>query len=110
MPKSPTGFRRFCLVVAATLVLGGFVAWRWPDPVVERNTMRTSVPNHSAAPVLAVPRVISDDSAPAARTLFTFVHPMNAAELTSALPAPAHEINYVRVNREYLAGKRSPFW
>lgn len=42
--------------------------------------------------------------------LFEYARPENAAELTQALPAPSQEIHYVRVRREVLTGKRSPFW
>lgn len=42
--------------------------------------------------------------------LFSWAQPAEAAALTAALPAPSREVRYVRVNRELLAGKTSPFW
>jgi hypothetical protein len=34
----------------------------------------------------------------------------NASALTAALPAPAHRIQYVRIDRPLIEGKSSPFW
>jgi hypothetical protein len=42
--------------------------------------------------------------------LFSWAQPAEAAALTAALPAPSREVRYVRVNRDLLAGKTSPFW
>ncbi len=42
--------------------------------------------------------------------LFEFVRPANAAALDAALPAPSKEIHYVRLNRDLITGKGSPFW
>jgi hypothetical protein len=46
-------------------------------------------------------------SAPA---LFIFVEPPDAPALDRALPAPAREIHYVRVNPALFTDKPSPFW
>ena len=45
-----------------------------------------------------------------AHTLFAVVRPTNAVELDRALPAPAWRVGYVRIDRELVRGKHSPFW
>ncbi len=42
--------------------------------------------------------------------LFAVVEPRAASELTAALPAPSRLVQYVRIDRAWLAGKHSPFW
>lgn len=42
--------------------------------------------------------------------LFRVVDSQQAAQLTAALPAPARSVQYVRIDRAWLAGKHSPFW
>lgn len=49
-------------------------------------------------------------AAAASGKLFEFVSPANAGALDAALPAPAREIHYVRINRAFIEGKSSPFW
>jgi hypothetical protein len=46
----------------------------------------------------------------AADQFLAFVQPPDAAALTAALDAPAQEVRYVRINRELIEGKQSPFW
>src|SRR5687768_8460776 len=48
--------------------------------------------------------------APTAFPLFSFVQPDNAAALNAELPAPSHEVHYVRVDATLTEGKQSPFW
>jgi hypothetical protein len=43
-------------------------------------------------------------------SLFRVLEAVDAARLTSALPAPARVVHYVRLDRAWLAGKHSPFW
>lgn len=49
-----------------------------------------------------------DRAAP--NTLFAFDQPPDAAALDAALPAPARQIHYVRLNTALFTGKDSPFW
>jgi hypothetical protein len=42
--------------------------------------------------------------------LFAFANPLNRAQLDAALPAPAREVHYVRLNAALIEGKQSPFW
>jgi len=46
----------------------------------------------------------------ASGALFAYATPSNAAALSAALPAPAREIHYVRIDRALIEGKSSPFW
>lgn len=96
------------LLVAAGI---GAVVWRGgapePVPVAAESEITRTVPRvvtpraASATPIAAV---VSP------RSLFTYAQPLHAAVLDAALPAPAREIAYVRVDASLAAGKRSPFW
>lgn len=44
------------------------------------------------------------------RQLFTFVQPAQSARWTAVMPAPSHEVHYVRPNVALAEGKASPFW
>ncbi len=44
------------------------------------------------------------------RNLFSYAAPVDGPALTRALPAPTRTMHYVRLNRELLSGKSSPFW
>ncbi|MSU24891.1 MAG: hypothetical protein EXS32_13845 [Opitutus sp.] len=67
-------------------------------------TLSSPVASPAPAPVSAVGPAIAPG------VLFTYATPANAAALDAALPAPASQIHYVRVDRALIASKASPFW
>ncbi len=100
-----------CLGLVAATLLVWWAAKTRPRP--ERST----APAAATAPASAIqlPGRIEDAPAPAAagtaaRPLFTFVAPPEAGVLSAALPAPARELHYARLNTAWLGGKHSPFW
>lgn len=96
------------LSVVAVVVIGLFCSrGRRAEPEVDAR-----IATRSEFPRRQNPGRLGQPPAPvgAPRALFTFVQPSNAVALTSALPAPAREVHYVRVDRGLVSGKRSPFW
>ena len=118
MLKTSAAFRRFALLL---LLAAGVAGFFWRRAEVEPASAGRSPPRSTAAvaPIVA-PLEIAPGKArattPAVPTtaaptrLFSLVQPPDAVALGAALPAPAHEIHYVRLNRALLTGKRSPFW
>ncbi|MBL9186780.1 MAG: hypothetical protein JNK23_04830 [Opitutaceae bacterium] len=88
-------------LIVLLLMAGGaaFGGWRiWSES-----------PERAASPVAVSPRLPAG-SPDAPRALVAFVTPPDPAALDAALPAPAQEITYVRVDAGLAAGPRSPFW
>ncbi len=120
MLKSPATFRRLGLLLIGAAAVTGFFGLRvkFSPRVVESERVFAGAKAAASGPVTpsvsfatAPKAVLSVGAAPAAAAaLFSFVSTVAAAELNVALPAPAHEIYYVRLNRAQLTGKRSPFW
>ena len=107
--------RQRLLALALGLALGAviFVA-RW-QPEVRPEAIRDGDP----ASRVGSAEGAAAKSAPVARpvpvfardALFAFDQPANASALDAALPAPAREISYVRLNATLIANpKTSPFW
>jgi len=105
-----------CCLLVASLGLAFFASRRSgerPAPValagsVEGPPSTRGVPAQAVElPVAAVAPVSAGGLE---QQLFSWVQPPEAAALTAALPAPAREVRYVRVNRAVFAGKASPFW
>ena len=106
-------FRRPRLLwsAVALFLAAGVLALRW-----ERNAAGGA----QAGEVDALRTRLAADPAPPARertsevsasaALFSFVAPADAAALDALLPGPTRELRYVRVDKEWVAGKRSPFW
>ncbi|MEO6245477.1 MAG: M12 family metallo-peptidase, partial [Opitutaceae bacterium] len=116
MSKFPAAIRRIVLLLGL-----GVAGWLWFSegrPTHGRKAAARALPNAkmSAKERGGIAASLPPDAgagpstmvAPAA--LFSFVATAEAALLNAALPAPAHEIHYVRLNRAALVGKRSPFW
>lgn len=111
MSKFPKARRWYVLILAAVAVLLVVTSRRAPD-------LRTASP---AAAAPRGPRAVEgtaathpgagQETAPsAARPLFTFAQPADAAALTAALPAPTRDMRYIRIDRALIEGKASPFW
>lgn len=104
------------LLTIGALLLAAAVAYRsLPSaqgpalPVSRRPALATPAPEPLAAvPAPALPT--GADIPLAADQLLAFVQPANASALTAELRAPATEVRYVRINRELIEGKQSPFW
>lgn len=104
-----------CCLLVAGLGLAGYGALRssgTPAPVDAFGPDRPAV-----ARAAGVPRADARTGVPTAEPraagvprLFSWVEPREAAALTEALPAPSRDVRYVRVNRDVVAGKASPFW
>lgn len=125
MPPNST-LRRCCLLLALCGGLGALLALKRATPAARAGAAaRATGPNTAHTPAEArhpaaqpdptVPRAEPPATAVApaatrARALFSFVQPPHAAALTAALPAPASEVRYVRIDRELVRGKQSPFW
>lgn len=116
--KNPILIRRVVLLAGLLAVLGtGFMVWRG------RELFRPDAPS-SAAPRGSdrVAAQVADSQTPVTpaengsrgasplRELFVFAVPAEAAAFDRALPAPATEVRYVRINRELFEAKDSPFW
>jgi hypothetical protein len=110
MPKFPSGPRGLYLILlaaAGALFFGWRLAPRSTQPATDLTaSKRASKP----APSGAAYSPASIFAAKPDRALFTFVHVSEAAELDQALPAPAREIAYAKINTDLITGKRSPFW
>ena len=117
MPPAPS--RRLPLLVLVALVLGGIVAFQQSPPGPRAAAPRPSMtrPVVTAANDSGV-APIAETTLPAptvepgfgAGQLLAFVQPANADVLTAALRPPASVVRYVRINRELIESKASPFW
>jgi hypothetical protein len=106
---------RLSFVLLAALVLGGILAIQRSGPPAARPTApRPSLPRPvaTAATVAGAAGAVPAATAPAwgANQLLAFVQTADAARLTAALRPPASVVRYVRINRELVEGKASPFW
>ncbi len=96
--------------------VAGALVWRaGHESEPGRESAQTEVGSAASAVVedgamKGIPPASSLQGPAIARPLFAFVTPPDAARLDSMLPAPTREMRYVRVDRAWLAGKRSPFW
>ena len=76
------------------------------SPGASAGAATPSSPATSQTPPPAL--VAAPEFAPGA--LFAYARPANAAQLDTALPAPARTVYYVRLNAALIEGKSSPFW
>src|SRR4051812_40505222 len=102
MQKSPS--RRWTLwCVLLVLGVSGVMISRHArnrNPSKDGLTSRTSLSSNERDPgPLPLGESASSSTVATGRALFALAHPANAAALSAALPAPAHEIHYVRLNR-----------
>ena len=116
--------RRFrLLALAAILALGvgaGIFAARRPIPIRDGPPKRDEgvaspvvvgeATSSSPASLQTPPPAPAAAPATAPVPLFAYATPFNAAALDAALPAPARQIYYVRLDTARIAGKASPFW
>ncbi|MBI4624057.1 MAG: hypothetical protein HY736_12685 [Verrucomicrobia bacterium] len=115
MVHSRKGRRWLFLFVVLALSAGVFSMRRRQDvgaqqlPASPGQVANAPEPSARAAERTAVSSANSV-AAPDRGGLFAFAHPPDAAALDAALPAPAREILYVRLNAALIAGKQSPFW
>jgi hypothetical protein len=85
------------------------------EPAGERAGEARSEPKQSSVPAAGQtvgPGAVqnSNGGLHPAPALFAFTQTADRLALDQALPAPARDVYYVRVNRELAAGKGSPFW
>lgn len=115
MKESSPG-RRLQILILGALLLAAAVAYRaLPPGRVPATSLapRAVVTAPTAAPAAAVPspvEIVSMETPLGADQLLGFVQPANAAELNATLHALSTEVRYVRINREFIEGKQSPFW
>ena len=103
---------RLCLV-ASLLFAAGIGAVTWPEAAPEsRPAAQVHETARSGSTFVTARAAAAAVVAPTAsvRPLFSYAQPPDVAALNSALPAPAREIAYVRIDRDLTVGKRSPFW
>ncbi len=114
MKESPP--RRRPLLTLGALLLTAVVAYRSVPPaqapalpVSRRPAVAVPAPEPLAAnPAQTAPAAA--DVPLAADQFLAFVQPADAASLSASLRAPAADVRYVRINRELIEGKQSPFW
>ncbi len=111
--KESSPARRLQILILGALLLAAAVAYRALPASRVSSTARAPRAVVTAAAVTAAPApvvVITMETPLAADQLLGFVQPANAAELNATLHALATEVRYVRINREFIEGKQSPFW
>jgi hypothetical protein len=121
MPRVSRSVRlTLATLLACAVGTGAFLAWRtdwtrenlWKrDKGIASRVARAGV-TPPASPAFPQTPPSASAAAPifASNALFAFAPPANAAQLDTALPAPAHAVYYVRLNAALIEGKRSPFW
>lgn len=113
--KEPSPGRRLQILILGALLLAAVVAYRALPPGRVTPTSlapRVVVTAPAAAPAAAAPSpaaAITMETPLAADQLLGFVPPPSAAIIAS-LHALSKEVRYVRINRELIEGKQSPFW
>lgn len=103
--------RRWWVGLAAFALV---VALLWPErrePAAPAAGQTVSPSIAGSSPASGSARAEATNAGAVSRlALFAYATPGNAAALDAALPAPAREIHYVRLNQDLIRGKRSPFW
>ncbi|MBI5380595.1 MAG: hypothetical protein HZA31_01720 [Opitutae bacterium] len=116
----PSRRTRFRWLTAGLLILSAisFLARHAPQ-ATERtpggSDLMAAHPSPAPEPARVNDPSAATDQPPATRfaeaTLFAFVsRPEFADSLEAKLPAPAKKVHYVRLNRDWIEGKQSPFW
>ncbi len=105
-------FRFILLMLPALAVLGWALL---PKPVDSGQGRRIQSLAASSRVATATAQGVEQTASPGRvqgsdRRLFTFAEPAQAGRWTAAMPAPTHEVHYVRTNALLAAGKQSPFW
>ncbi|MBL9199575.1 MAG: hypothetical protein JNL39_03670 [Opitutaceae bacterium] len=112
MPKTTPRLRLISPVLLAAAA--ALVAWQWGRPAPTARHAPTAAEKRKVRDVRSSGTAAGAEPVVAMRTaspqLIEFVRPPDAAVLDAALPAPAREIHYVRIDAALAAGKRSPFW
>lgn len=110
---SPSRQRRLSFLLLSALVLAGMLALRHRPGATRAADPRTPATLKGPAAVSRAPAAppTADAAVPlGADDLLAFVQPADADRLTAALRPPAAAVRYVRINRELIEGKSSPFW
>lgn len=102
--------RLYLPLLAATVV--GWVFWRGAadDTVAASPVVALPSRAEDGAEVRSASPAFSAAPSDASVRLFSFVQPAQAARWTAAMPAPAHDVYYVRTHPALTRGKASPFW
>lgn len=116
-------WRRSTALVSALLLIGLTIWWRRAGSEVLEASASVAAPGvagvrtrsaegvgQGEAPAANASRALDPVPPSSPRALFSYVHPVDAAALDRALPAPTREIHYVRLNTELIEAKASPFW
>jgi hypothetical protein len=77
-----------------------------PERVERRDAAAGAEPRPALRDATAAPRAAASGERP----LFEYLRPENGAALAAALPVPAREVGFVRIDAEWIRSKASPFW
>jgi hypothetical protein len=101
------------LLTLSALTAAGWVFWRAAsdETAADSATLADQAVVPPGADALrVVPPVLSAAPVGSDQRLFSYVQPAQAARWTAAMPAPAHDVHYVRTRADLTRGKASPFW